>query len=125
MTADAVETVRHFCDAFGRRDPDEILEFFTEDAVYHNMPMPPVRGKVAIRSVLEMFLRPASSVEFVILNVAASGETVLTERIDKFEIAGKNVELPVAGTFELRDGKIGAWRDYFDMAAWTRQTSNP
>jgi limonene-1,2-epoxide hydrolase len=27
----------------------------------------------------------------------------------------------VAGVFELRDGKIAAWRDYFDMATWTRQ----
>ena len=48
---------------------------------------------------------------------------VLTERLDKFSFGGKNVELPVAGVFELSEGKITAWRDYFDMAAWTRQTS--
>jgi limonene-1,2-epoxide hydrolase len=38
-------------------------------------------------------------------------------------MAGKKVELPVAGVFEIENGKIKAWRDYFDMAAWTRQTS--
>ena len=48
---------------------------------------------------------------------------MLTERVDKFSLGGKNVELPVMGVFELTDGKISAWRDYFDMAAWTRQTS--
>ncbi len=123
MTQDNIDIVRRFCDAFSRKDPDEILGFFSEDAVYHNMPMPPMRGKTAIRPVLEMFLKPAESVEFVVLNIAASGANVLTERLDKFSMGGKSVELPVSGTFELKDGKITAWRDYFDMATWTRQTS--
>ena len=26
------------------------------------------------------------------------------------------IELPVMGTFEVKDGKIVAWRDYFDLA---------
>ncbi|HEV8574090.1 MAG TPA: limonene-1,2-epoxide hydrolase family protein, partial [Dehalococcoidia bacterium] len=49
--------------------------------------------------------------------------SVLTERLDKFALGGKKIELPVMGVFELTDGKIAAWRDYFDMAAWTRQTT--
>jgi limonene-1,2-epoxide hydrolase len=48
---------------------------------------------------------------------------VLTERLDKFVLGGKTVELPVAGVFELKDGKITAWRDYFDMATWTKQAT--
>ncbi len=36
---------------------------------------------------------------------------------------GKKVELPVAGVFEVKDGKITAWRDYFDMQTWARQTT--
>jgi len=124
MTADNVELVRHFCQAFSRRDADEILEFFNENAVYHNMPMPPVQGKAAIRTVLEMFLKPSESVEFIVLKIAGGDDgAVLTERLDKFSLEGRNVELPVAGVFELDGGKITAWRDYFDMAAWTRQTS--
>ena len=87
------------------------------------MPMPPVRGKDAIRSVLDMFLKPAESVEFVILHVAAVDNAVLTERLDVFLIGGKKVELPVAGVFEVEAGKIAAWRDYFDMATWSRQTA--
>ena len=118
-----IDRVRAFCEAFSRRDTDELLQFFTEDAVYHNMPMPPVRGKDAIRSVLDMFLKPAESVEFVILHVAAVDNAVLTERLDVFLIGGKKVELPVAGVFEVEAGKIAAWRDYFDMAIWSRQTA--
>lgn len=123
MAQDNLDLIARFCGAFSRRDPDEILEFFTEDAVYHNMPMPPVQGKAAIRTVLDMFLKPAQSVEFVVLNIAAAGNVVLTERLDRFEMGGKNVELPVAGVFEVKDGKIATWRDYFDMATWTRQTT--
>jgi limonene-1,2-epoxide hydrolase len=118
-----VETVRSFCDAFARRDPDELLGFFTEDAVYHNMPMAPVNGKTAIRSILEMFLKPATGVEFIILKIADSADTVLTERLDRFEMGGRTVELPVAGIFELKDGKIAAWRDYFDLGTWTKQAT--
>jgi limonene-1,2-epoxide hydrolase len=119
-----IETVLHFCEAFSRRNPDEILGFFSEDAVYHNMPMPPVQGKAGIKTVLDMFLKPAQSAEFIVLKIAEGDDgAVLTERLDKFALGGKNIELPVAGVFELSEGKISAWRDYFDMAAWTRQTS--
>jgi limonene-1,2-epoxide hydrolase len=123
MATDNISLVRDFCAAFGRRDVDEILGYFAEDAVYHNMPMPAMTGKSAIRSVLEMFLGPATFAEFEVLNISASGDVVLTERIDRFEVGGKKIELPVMGTFEIAGGKIAAWRDYFDMAAWTRQTS--
>lgn len=119
----SLETVRKFCEAFSSKDPDELLKFFDDDAVYHNMPMAPVRGKAAIRTVLDMFLKPAQSVEFIILNDAASGNTVLNERLDKFQIGDRAVELPVAGVFEVEGGKITSWRDYFDMATWTKQTS--
>jgi limonene-1,2-epoxide hydrolase len=119
-----IETVLHFCEAFSRRNPDEILGFFSEDAVYHNMPMPPVQGKAGIKTVLDMFLKPAQSAEFIVLKIAEGDDgAVLTERLDKFALGGKNIELPVAGIFELSEGKISAWRDYFDMAAWTRQAS--
>jgi limonene-1,2-epoxide hydrolase len=38
----------------------------------------------------------------------------MTERVDVLTISGRSFELPVMGTFEIRGGKIGAWRDYFD-----------
>ena len=52
MASANLETARRFCEAFSRRDSDEILEFFSEDAVYHNMPLPPVLGKAGIKVVL-------------------------------------------------------------------------
>jgi len=44
------------------------------------------------------------------------GDQVLTERIDHLDDESGNriASLPVAGTLEVRGGKIVAWRDYFD-----------
>ena len=36
-------------------------------------------------------------------------------------INGKWVALPVMGTFEVVNGKIRAWRDYFDMNQFQSQ----
>jgi limonene-1,2-epoxide hydrolase len=123
MSEDNIRVVERFCAAFARRDPAELLDFFADGAVYHNMPMAPVTGKDAIKGVLDMFLAPAESVEFVMLRIAGSGDVVLTERVDRFVLGGNSIELPVAGVFELKDGKITAWRDYFDMATWTKQAA--
>ena len=118
------EIVRNFCNAFARRDITEITGFFSDDAVYHNIPVDPVSGRDGIANVLEQFLAPASACEFEILAIASSGQTVLTERIDRFVIGDKTIELPVMGTFELTgDGKISAWRDYFDMQQYVKQMS--
>jgi limonene-1,2-epoxide hydrolase len=122
MSTKNEEVVRSFCAAFARRDIGELLGYFTPDAIYHNMPMEPVQGLDAIRSTFEMFVKPADKVEFEILNMASIDDVVLNERIDRFVMGGRHIVLPVAGVFVIRAGKIAAWRDYFDMQAYMRQT---
>lgn len=115
------EIVTALVEAFNRRDVDAVMACFTPDAMYHNMPMAPVEGTEAIRSMIEFFVNPADRIDWENLHVAQAGSTVLTERIDRFVIGGKDVALPVMGAFDIRDGKIAAWRDYFDMPTWQRQ----
>ena len=117
--------VRDFCTAFSRRDIDEIMGFFAEDAIYHNIPIAPAEGLDAIRAMLGQFIGPGTTAaKFEVRNLSASGSAVLTERIDSFTIGGKDVALPVMGIFEVDgDGKISAWRDYFDMNQFTQQLS--
>jgi limonene-1,2-epoxide hydrolase len=117
MTTDSANetVVREFCEAFARRDIDELLDYFTDDAIYHNIPMAPANGKPEIRAALEMFVPGSPEIEFEMLNIASSGSVVFTERIDRMDIAGHRVAAPVAGVFEIHDGKITAWRDYFDL----------
>ena len=120
MSPEAV--VRDFCAAFSRRDVRELVDFFTADAVYHNMPIAPVQGREAIENTLRQFVDPEGEAEFELRALACSGNTVLTERVDRFVLRGKKIELPVMGSFEVTpEGKISAWRDYFDMAQFTRQ----
>ena len=117
-----LDIVRSFVAAWSRNDLDEIMSFFAADCVYHNMPIEPARGIEATRKMLEGFSSMATKVEWVLHQIAESeAGVVLTERTDRFEIGGRWVELPVMGSFELRGGKISAWRDYFDLAQFQRQ----
>lgn len=117
------DVVRNFCAAWRRKSVDELLGFFAPDAVYHNMPVDPLRGIDAIRDTLNAFVVPAERIEFELLAIVAAGDLVFTERVDRFTMMGKTIALPVAGVFEVRNAKIVAWRDYFDMQTWLRQTS--
>jgi|SRR3954462_4971115 limonene-1,2-epoxide hydrolase len=122
MTTDATALVQEFCDAFGKgATPNEIVDYFTEDAVYHNIPVEPAVGKEAILGLLNMFLSTAEGLEFRVRNIVADGNTVLTERVDVFRLPNATIELPVMGTFEVKDGKIAAWRDYFDLNMYMSQ----
>ena len=119
-----IEVVRKFCAAWSdNTGTAELAAFFTDDAVYHNIPMAPVTGREAIAHNIASFIRPGApgieSIQFRVINIAANGPVVMTERVDVFKLPHKSFELPVIGTFEVRDGKISAWRDYFDMNQFT------
>jgi len=122
--SDQTQLVRDFISKFNEKDVDGIMAFFAEDAVYHNMPSDPVTGLEGIRQLVSFFVDRADTIDWEITHIAQTDNTVLTERIDRFIIKGNEVVLPIMGAFEIRDGKIAAWRDYFDMATWQRQTAD-
>src|SRR6476620_5205944 len=116
-----IEVVRRFCAAWSDNvGAAELAAFFTDDAVYHNIPLAPVTGREAIANTIASFIRPGApgieGIEFRVITIAAD---VMTERVDVFRLPDKWFELPVMGTFEVSDGKINAWRDYFDMNQFT------
>jgi limonene-1,2-epoxide hydrolase len=112
----AEQVVREFCAAASTRDPAVLRTYFSDDIVYHNIPMAPAEGIEATMAVIDMFVGMCESMEFEVHHLASDGSTVLTERTDIFTINGKTAPLPVMGAFHVSDGKITAWRDYFDMA---------
>jgi limonene-1,2-epoxide hydrolase len=120
MARTPTETVESFCAAWSRLDIEELMAFFTDDAVYHNMPGPPATGKAAVRATIERFLGGWQSTEWEVLNIAASGSVVFAERVDRIVAEGKQIDLPVAGVFKVEGDRIRAWRDYFDLATYTR-----
>ncbi len=121
-----IEVVRRFCRAWSDNlGVDDLAAFFTNDAVYHNMPLGPVTGRENIARNIDSFIRPGppgiERIDFRLLNIAADGPVVMAERMDIFTLSDKSFELPVMGTFEVLTGKINAWRDYFDMSQFMRQ----
>jgi limonene-1,2-epoxide hydrolase len=122
MSTEAESIVSEFCKSWSRLNLDQIMDFFTDDAVYHNIPMKPAAGKDAIRKTIQELLKGTTWLEFKILHTASNGSVVMNERVDSFEVNGKRMSLPVVGVFETTaNGKIKAWRDYFDMKMFTDQ----
>jgi limonene-1,2-epoxide hydrolase len=80
-------------------------------------------GHDAIRQTLSMFLAPDNKTEFQIIRQTATGNVVMNERVDKLQVLGKSIEVPVAGVFEVDGDKITLWRDYFDLQSMTSQMS--
>jgi len=120
--SDAIDLIRRFCDEFGKgASVDEIVAYFTDDAIYHNIPVDPVVGPEAIKAMFAMFTTGVERMEFRVLNIVGEGDVVLTERVDVFVLPNVTIELPVMGTFEVRDGKIAKWRDYFDLNQYMSQ----
>ena len=120
----AIEVVRRFCAAWtDNAGAAELAAFFTDDAVYHNIPLTPVTGREAIADYITSFIRPGApgieAIDFRVINIAANGPIVMTERVDVFKVGDRSFELPLMGTFEVTDGKINAWRDYFDINQFT------
>ena len=124
MNADQIVTA--FCNALTRSKMDEAMSFIAEDCVYHNIPLDPVKGSAAIRATLDGFMQMLGSIEIDTLKQVAVGDVVMNERVDSFTPAGKpRYGLPVAGVFEVKNGKITAWRDYFDVRQFSTGTGIP
>ena len=115
-----VQVVEAFVAAWNRMDLEGILGLLHEEIVYHNIPVEPLHGKPAVSAYLRsrwIF----DSIDWEMPNIAANGNTVLTERVDRFTIGGRAITLPVMGAFEIESGLIRAWRDYFDLAGYQAQ----
>ncbi|HEX4016138.1 MAG TPA: limonene-1,2-epoxide hydrolase family protein [Frankiaceae bacterium] len=121
----ALDTVNAFMKAAADRDYDTAVSYLTDDIEYQNMPIAAVIGKEAVRGTLDMLLANAEGSEWVVHREVESGNIVMNERTDRFLIGGTWMELPVAGVFELRDGKIFLWRDYFDLETIMKQMAPP
>lgn len=109
------QTVLDLFAAFSRTNIEEILPFFSTDAVYHKIPMARFHGHEEIAGTLREFFVEGLDVDFEVLNVATRGNKVLTERTTRVTYGGNTRDIPIMGIFEFgSDGRITAWRDYFD-----------
>ena len=126
-TPDAI--VRRFITLLVSRDIETAATMVSQDFEYDNVPMGKAFGPQGLRDTLSGFFGMCTEIDWEIVRQTVSGDTnlgtVLNERNDKFEIHGRWVTLPVAGVFEIRDGLICLWRDYFGRATLLEAMTPP
>ncbi|WP_109355288.1 limonene-1,2-epoxide hydrolase family protein [Sphingorhabdus sp. EL138] len=115
MSNAAEQIVVDFIESWNRMDYDSIYAAMADDIFYHNIPMEPCEGIDAVRAFFEGSGMGSDGAEWITHHIATNGNVVLTERTDKFRIDGQWIAIRVMGTFEIEDGKIAKWRDYFDL----------
>lgn len=116
--ADNEAVIRDFIAAWSRLDAAELAAFFTEDGVYHNMPARPVAGRASVQAFIAGFAKDWTETSWDIVNIVARGDVVIAERLDRTRVGDRPVDLPCCGVFEMQDGRIRVWRDYFDLGTY-------
>jgi limonene-1,2-epoxide hydrolase len=99
------------------KDFDVASTLLADDVVYENVGYPTFRGA---KRIVEMFRKSAARLPFMrwdvrIHRAACDGNTVLNERTDSLIIGRFQADFWVCGVFEVNDGRIKLWRDYFDV----------
>jgi limonene-1,2-epoxide hydrolase len=109
------EVVREFCASVSKRDEGLVRPLLADDVVYHNIGMAASVGiEATVENLASQWAMFPTTYEFGMRTAAAAGDVVLTERIDHIGSGETSYPVPVMGAFEVRDGKIVRWRDYFD-----------
>jgi limonene-1,2-epoxide hydrolase len=123
------QVVRSFISLLVARDIETAATMVSTDFEYDNVPMGKAFGPQGLRDTLTGFFGMCTGIDWEIIRQTSTGSaqhgTVLNERKDRFEIHGRWVTLPVAGIFEIRDGLITLWRDYFDKATLLEAMTPP
>src|SRR6202035_4713768 len=94
---DAEQVVLDLAEAFKKHDAETLRPFFTDDVVYHNIPMDAAVGIDATIAFIEGFFGMSESLVIENLHVASRDNLVFTERVDTFTVGGKVAPLPVMG----------------------------
>jgi len=125
QTMESVALIRQFIEACVRAEPDEFAAYFTEDAIWWNAPWSAVKGQAAIRETMRRGAQRMTALPWEIRHIVAEGSVVMAERVDNFLVGQRRVSVPCMGIFELKDGKIAAWRDYWDLKQFEAQLVFP
>ena len=121
---DAVATITAFLNAWGPTKGDlrgAYRDYLAEGAIWENVGLMTTKGVDEALTLMTQFEQSAGIWAFKvdILHIAGQGDVVLTERVDRRITKDGHVAkdgIRVMGVFEVKAGKITAWRDYFDTA---------
>jgi limonene-1,2-epoxide hydrolase len=117
MMADSAPTavVERFLDHLRTvTDNNAAVGLLAVDVTYQNSWMPTVRGRERVRRLFQALIRIGTHVEMHVHAISAHGPTVLTERTDVLQWGRLRVQFWICGRFDVHDGQIVLWREYYD-----------
>jgi limonene-1,2-epoxide hydrolase len=129
MGAAQEAVVTAFMAAWGdgtQREPDvgTILPMFTDDAVWQLWVPggPTLHGRDAIEADIGRQLGFATHMRCGSISMASNDRQVFTERLDRFISKDVQIDHHLVAVFDISaDGRIAAWREYFDPEDVNRQ----
>jgi limonene-1,2-epoxide hydrolase len=95
-------------------DTDAAVRLLAVDVTYENSWMPTVRGRERVRKLFQALTRIGTHVEMHVHAISADGPTVLTERTDVLQWGRLRIQFWICGRFDVHDGQIVVWREYYD-----------
>ena len=116
-----IEAVRKLCERWAWLSEKEFAELIAQDCIYYDVPFP--RAKAIGPQAAHAKLSPMQKdweIRLDVVSIVGDENIVMAERLEHFKNKTNAVEpceLPVTGVFEMADGKIKAWRDYWDKTA--------
>ena len=114
--------VEGFLNALQDEDFEAVDAALDDDLVYENVGLSTIRGRPS-QSKLFRRMEGRTAFEVKIHRIAADGAAVLTERSDALIIGPLRLQFWVCGVFEVHNGRITLWRDYFDFFDMLKATA--
>jgi limonene-1,2-epoxide hydrolase len=113
--AEKIATVKKMIDAWNTRNWEQVYQLFAEDGVLHSMMLAePTVGRDAISKRIGALAKDISRIELRIRHMGVADGVVFIERVDDFVYRGKHGAVPVVGVVEVEQGRVKAWREYYD-----------
>lgn len=107
--------VRQFLELLAKNDVEGAVDLLDGDVEYINVSLPTIRGRDRVRRVFKAMDKVnGAGFEVYFHGISEDGGTVLTERTDVLIWGPMRVQIWVCGRFDVRDGQITLWKDYFD-----------
>ena len=116
---DNAHTVEVLLSSLQDQDFDTAAAVLDENLVYQNVGLPTIRGRARAMKLLRG-MEGRARFEVKTHRIAVNGSSVLTERTDVLVFGPVRLQFWVCGVFEVSDGRITLWRDYFDVWDMTK-----
>lgn len=102
-------------------DIEGVLSLCHEAIIWDNVPMKPIQGRAKVADFLGRFGQGMTARHYDILTMMEKDHRVFIEAVENYIRDGKSVRVRFMSAFEIENGLIKQWRDYFDLSTVQRQ----